>query len=41
MQQYYLYIMTSPSGIFYAGTTNDLKRRVYEHELSLGMTCRR
>ena len=30
--KYYLYIMTSPSGILYAGITNDLKRRMYEHK---------
>jgi putative endonuclease len=35
MKRYYVYIMTSPSGTLYTGTTNNLKRRVYEHKHKL------
>ena len=31
MKQYYVYILTSPSGTLYTGITNNLQRRVYEH----------
>jgi putative endonuclease len=33
--QYYVNIMTSTTGTLYTGTTNDLKRRVYEHKHKL------
>lgn len=30
--QYYVYILSSLSGVLYIGFTSDLKKRVYEHK---------
>ena len=32
MRQFYAYILASRSGVLYAGVTNKLERRVYEHK---------
>ena len=35
MKNYYVYIMTSPSGTLYTGMNSNLVRRVYEHKQRL------
>ena len=35
MKQYYVYILTSPTGTLYTGITNHLERRVYQHKHKL------
>ena len=32
VHEYYIYIMTSESGVLYTGVTNDLPRRMLEHK---------
>ena len=34
-RQYYVYVMTNRSGMFYTGMTNDLVRRLAEHKQGL------
>ncbi|CAN5617928.1 GIY-YIG nuclease family protein [soil metagenome] len=35
MNQFYVYILASKSGVLYTGMTNDLKRRVWQHKQKL------
>ncbi|MDA0737968.1 MAG: GIY-YIG nuclease family protein [Nitrospirae bacterium] len=36
MKQYYVYMMTNKSKTLYTGVTNNLTRRVFEHQQGLG-----
>jgi putative endonuclease len=42
VRQFYVYILSSRSGVLYVGVTNDLERRVYQHKHRLveGFTSR-
>jgi putative endonuclease len=42
MRQYYVYIMSSKSRTLYTGVTNNLRRRIYEHQhkLTPGFTAK-
>ncbi len=42
MKQYFVYIMASKSRVLYVGMTNDLQRRVHEHQQKIveGFTLR-
>ena len=35
MKQYFVYIMSSPTGTLYTGVTSHLQRRVYQHKHKL------
>jgi putative endonuclease len=35
MNEYFVYILSNKSGSLYAGVTNDLERRVYQHKNKL------
>jgi len=35
VQEHYVYIVASKSGVLYVGITNDLSRRVFEHKQKL------
>ncbi len=41
MPPYFVYIMTNRSGTLYTGVTNDLERRVREHQLGLSTFTRK
>lgn len=39
MKQYYVYILLCSDNSYYTGVTNDIDRRIYEHELGLITKC--
>ena len=39
MKLYYLYLIECSDGTYYVGVTNDLIRRVMEHEQGIDQTC--
>jgi len=39
MKQYHVYILLCNDGSYYTGVTNDLDRRLYEHETGYNLSC--
>ncbi|WP_031445292.1 MULTISPECIES: GIY-YIG nuclease family protein [Arenibacter] len=39
MKLYYVYILLCSDGLTYTGITNDLARRLQEHQMGLNRTC--
>ena len=39
MKHYYVYILECSDGLFYTGVTNDISRRLKEHNKGLNQTC--
>jgi len=39
MKSYYVYILKCADKSFYTGITNDLERRISEHQSGLNLTC--
>lgn len=39
MKEYYVYILECSDGSFYTGVTNDVDRRLREHQEGLNSTC--
>jgi len=39
MKSYYVYILQCSDGSYYTGVTNDIERRVYEHQEGLIENC--
>ncbi|NAS11413.1 GIY-YIG nuclease family protein [Poritiphilus flavus] len=39
MKQYYIYILECADGLSYTGVTNDINRRLKEHEAGLNQSC--
>lgn len=39
MKQYYVYIITRPTGTLYTGMTNNLERRVQQHRNDMCAAC--
>jgi putative endonuclease len=39
MNQYFVYILHCSDKSYYTGITNDLERRIYEHETGINLQC--
>lgn len=39
MRQYYVYLLQCSDGSFYTGVTNDLSRRIVEHQQGFDQNC--